>query len=945
MTGLAAHAQEVAERVLKAEDISASKCYYIYTTGRGGLTITSEAATNLVGTRESGVNQTVDATNPLQQFAFINYEGNFYLYSVGAGKFVNVGNKGTLNAMPADPIYFKNADAATVMLYFDADHNINLGGSNQVIIDDWSSKDAGNSFNILVAADFDTEAIVAEMAARAEQAERDARFAELLGQAHEALRDSVAYITTSEGLIYDPSQLSSPMTSTAEGSIEALIDNDPETYWHSDYSTKTEAHTHYVQVDLGYPMEGQLLLTMTRRSGALNDHCVLMGIETSTDGQEFTPAGQLDLPFEEAGETIQRPFTLEQPASSFRFYNDMSNGAVTRGYWHMAELQLNTCTLNPSCPMALAPEAVRTLAAIYNAALTNGTPSADDVTTLENAIAAYKETLAGSTPTTLPEGYTPAAVQDLAGSWQSEDGHDNVLLTFVAPTQMFDSQYNSLPLSAPITKIVISRSEYNMGDYQEIHTIEAPEATAGAELSFTDHNVARGNYDYMVNVYVGEVCDWGSSINVIVGELPAAPTEEEFTASVDGYKVTLTIVAPTTNSLGETLNTPLTKMEIGEFGPMSFEPDVLKTIDNPVAGQTYTHVLESVTDGSHTYTVRFYTEVGAGDMGIADTFVGLDQPGYVENITVTPTEGGYVITWDAPTVGLNNGDMGSPDDLTYTVKRGANEYDLAAVTIAEGIKERTVTDNTVFSEETRFCYFITATNKAGEGYAASSEEQLAGPAAILPYTESFDANPDQYGNTTFEHSSWAHTTSGFFCAWTIGQDCYINEKSVQPYNGASLLYAYYDNFMTTNQSDELTSGRIDFSSTKTATLTFWYYDAPLQDGTTTLNVNVSTDGETFTNVFTHAMGSTETEGWQQATISLAGLVGATSGKVQFQGMTNGTSNMPIAIDEILIAGDTNSIIATGLTTTGSADAYDLQGRRVNKAVRGLYIQNGTKVLR
>ncbi|MDO4210744.1 MAG: hypothetical protein Q4D23_03370 [Bacteroidales bacterium] len=143
------------EPVLKAEDVSAEVAYYIYTTARGGLTVQNANSTELVGTSEAGVYQSVDPTDVRQQFAFVNWEGNLYLYSVATQKFIGKSQRGTFTDEPVDPIYFKNASNGTVMLYFDNNFNINLGGSKQVTIDTWKTKDAGNSFIIKVAEPFD----------------------------------------------------------------------------------------------------------------------------------------------------------------------------------------------------------------------------------------------------------------------------------------------------------------------------------------------------------------------------------------------------------------------------------------------------------------------------------------------------------------------------------------------------------------------------------------------------------------------------------------------------------------------------------------------------------------------------------------------------------------------------------------------------------------------
>lgn len=154
------------EPVLSAEDVSAEVAYYIYTEARGGLTVTDATATGIVGTAEAGVGQNVDPTDPRQQFAFVKWEGNLYLYNLATQKFLGGknGGHGEFTDKPVDPILFKNAGNGTVMLYFDDNHNINLGGSKQVTIDGWKQKDGGNSFIIKVAEPFDQTPVLEYLA-------------------------------------------------------------------------------------------------------------------------------------------------------------------------------------------------------------------------------------------------------------------------------------------------------------------------------------------------------------------------------------------------------------------------------------------------------------------------------------------------------------------------------------------------------------------------------------------------------------------------------------------------------------------------------------------------------------------------------------------------------------------------------------------------------------
>lgn len=171
--------------VLKAEDVDAQKAYIIYTAARGGLTVIDEDADCIMGTEENGMGIPVSKRDPLQHFAFINYLDDLFLYNIATQKFVSSTNKGALVAMPSDPVYFTDADDSTVRLIFSDAMNFNLGGSKQITIDSWTTKDAGNSFIIVEAADFDPSTVLSEIVGIntvLSPAASEARFYDLFGR-------------------------------------------------------------------------------------------------------------------------------------------------------------------------------------------------------------------------------------------------------------------------------------------------------------------------------------------------------------------------------------------------------------------------------------------------------------------------------------------------------------------------------------------------------------------------------------------------------------------------------------------------------------------------------------------------------------------------------------------------------------------------------------------
>lgn len=139
----------MAQSVTDWADLSNNKAYTLRTK-RSDLVAKGDGSRIATTNDISG---TFDATNTQYQFALLkNTAGSYFLYSISANKFVN--KTGNL-VNYAEPILFKNGNpTGTFVIYFDASHYVNMGGSKQLSIDSWSTADEGNSFTITPVADF-----------------------------------------------------------------------------------------------------------------------------------------------------------------------------------------------------------------------------------------------------------------------------------------------------------------------------------------------------------------------------------------------------------------------------------------------------------------------------------------------------------------------------------------------------------------------------------------------------------------------------------------------------------------------------------------------------------------------------------------------------------------------------------------------------------------------
>ena len=118
---------------------------YTISCARGYL-LTHGDEPKLKGNQEGGVNVSFDISKEIFHFQFKRVGDSYYLFNVGANKYVN--NDGSTSKDATNAIQFSAQTDGTFLLYFDATHYINLGGSKQVIINDYKTPDQGNKMTI-----------------------------------------------------------------------------------------------------------------------------------------------------------------------------------------------------------------------------------------------------------------------------------------------------------------------------------------------------------------------------------------------------------------------------------------------------------------------------------------------------------------------------------------------------------------------------------------------------------------------------------------------------------------------------------------------------------------------------------------------------------------------------------------------------------------------------
>lgn len=146
-----------------------------------------------------------------------------------------------------------------------------------------------------------------------------------------------------KGLITSVDQFSSPWSDSEEGlDFGALIDDNPSTYWHTDWHNgAVPVHKHYLQVDLAEPQHELLRLAVTRRPVAGN-HITNVSVYGSNDpeaeDEAWTPLAKLYTPYGNNTETVRTRAFAPKDFQHFRIYFDGNTGGS--GIAHMSGFQM-----------------------------------------------------------------------------------------------------------------------------------------------------------------------------------------------------------------------------------------------------------------------------------------------------------------------------------------------------------------------------------------------------------------------------------------------------------------------------------------------------------------------------------------------------------------------------------------------------------------------------
>lgn len=285
---------------------------------------------------------------------------------------------------------------------------------------------------------------------------------------------------------------------------------------------------------------------------------------------------------------------------------------------------------------------------------------------------------------------------------------------------------------ASLTQTVLAPTKVDNVNYRTLSAVFAPKHDGACHIGVHALSLyAEGSYLYLDNLKVKCI---GSV------KCPGAVTEakaEPIGASTD-RKVEISFKAPVVNMGGETLTANLKYITVKRLT----DNKVVETFSNIIPGDICQMTDTPSADGTVSYEITAENAVGKGETVTVSTYVGLDQPGAVENLRISSSDDGLVTaSWDAPSKGKHGG-LIDKASLKYNIAN-VDGSSLKSTTVSEPSFSEQMTMN---DDEQRLAwYVVTPRTQQGKGIAASTDTIFVGKPYAVPYAESFAKRSMQRG--------------------------------------------------------------------------------------------------------------------------------------------------------------------------------------------------------
>ena len=462
--------------------------------------------------------------------------------------------------------------------------------------------------------------------------------------------------------------------------------------------------------------------------------------------------------------------------------------------------------------------------------------------------------------------------------------------------------------AASLTQTVLAPTKVDNVNYRTLSAVFAPKHDGACHIGVHALSLyAEGSYLYLDNLKVKCI---GSV------KCPGAVTEakaEPVGASTD-RKVEISFKAPVVNMGGETLTANLKHITVKRLT----DNKVVETFSNIIPGDLCELTDNPSADGTVSYEITAENAVGKGETVTVSTYVGMDQPGAVENLKISSTDDGQVTaSWDAPSKGKHGG----------LIDKASLKYNIANVD-GSSLKSTTVSEPsfseqmTMKGDEQRLAwYVVTPRTQQGKGIAASTDTIFVGKPYAVPYAESFAKRSMQRG-------PWYGSMSAL-AEWNIMQ--YGTYADAADLDNGFIAFST----VTTGASSDFIGPKITLKDTHNLRLSFYVWN--MKRSIHHLRVALRTpDGKLhqLDDILPNDFDGEDNDGrWLKYSYSLSDLRSYEYVQLIFTGVGGNTEDLtsivPLYVDQInvddplsfnLMMGDVT--VFANISNTGDRDAAD-----------------------
>ncbi len=408
----------------------------------------------------------------------------------------------------------------------------------------------------------------------------------------------------------------------------------------------------------------------------------------------------------------------------------------------------------------------------------------------------------------------------------------------------------------------------------------------------------------------------------LLANAPDCVTDLKAEADAEGYlKAKLTFTAPTKTLHGDDLTA------ISRIVATDADDHVLGTLLNPAPGTQCEMEVNGLTNGVNTYYVTAFVDDNPGAKASFTVFAGQDYPQEPTNVVLADNGTNAVLTWDAPTTGLNGLTL-NPDLLTYNLY--AISQDGYPTLLKADIKSPYNTGiKTATGDQQLLYYALDAKNSAGFSELVATNGLVVGKPYALPYVDIFDKTNNKF--------VWLE---GDYADWNIG----LAKISVDgDEDGYSMAFE-------PNRADFgfYNLGKLSLQGAVKPTLSFYYYAMPAaQPATLTVLVDTKQDGTAKVMQTIDYQKETTTE-WKHVSIDLSEFKPEPYIIVKFSlaSLQDADPKTVICFDDLRIQDGTSTCINEVSTQHEASGIYRIDGTRVNVSTlqKGLYIIDGRKAV-